>query len=93
MDIEIVNNRYLCPDCSQHDCICRLLINHLCLICEKKVYICNKLIKTDWDLPLPSSPSMLLSLSDFDCILLPKTIPVPVPKTYAVVVSTTVSNE
>jgi hypothetical protein len=51
------------------------------------------MLKADWSLPLPSSPPMLFSLFDFDCILSPKAVTVPVPKTYAVVVFIPVSNK
>jgi hypothetical protein len=93
MNIDKIYNRYLCPDCSQHNYIYKLLTNGLCLTCEKKVCICDKLIKADWNLPLPSSPLMPSSPSDFDCILLPKAISAPVTKTYAIVVSTPVNEQ
>jgi hypothetical protein len=93
MNIDIVNNRYLYLDYSQHDCICRLLANGLCLICKKKVCICDELLKADWDLLLPSSPLMPLSPSNFNYISLPKAIPASVSKTYTAVVFTPVSNE
>jgi hypothetical protein len=88
-----VYNRYLYPDCSQHDCICRLLTSGLCLTYEKKVCICEKLIKTDWNHSLPSSPPMLSSPSNFNCVSSSKTIPTTVPKTYATVVSTLVNEQ
>jgi hypothetical protein len=65
-----------------------LLANGLCLTCEKKVYIYDYEIKTDWDLPLPSSSLIPSSSSNFDCISPPKAITTPASKTYTVVVST-----
>jgi hypothetical protein len=91
INIDKIYNRYLCLDCSQHDCICKLLVNGLCLTCEKKVCICDELIKADWSLPLPSFPPILSSPSDFDYVLPPKAISAPVTKTYTTVVSTPVN--
>jgi hypothetical protein len=89
-----VYNRYLCSDCSQYDCICKLLTSGCCLTCEKKVYICEDLVKTDWEYLLPSSSlSIPSSPFDFDCVILSKTITVPVTKTYATVVATLVNEQ
>jgi hypothetical protein len=62
---------------------------------RKKVCICDKLVKADWKHLLLSffSSSMPLSLSDFDFITPPKTTPVPVTKTYAVVITTPVNEQ
>jgi hypothetical protein len=84
----------LCSDCSQHDCICKLLTNGLCLTCEKKVYICEDLVKADWEQLLSSSSSpMPASFSDFDYVTPPKTITVLATKTYIVVVATPVNEQ
>jgi hypothetical protein len=89
MDIAIVYNRYLYPDCSQHNCVCKLLTNGLCLTCEKKVCICDELLNADWGQPLLSSLPMPSLPSDFDIITLSKAISVPSPKTYTAVVTLT----
>jgi vancomycin resistance protein YoaR len=63
------------------------------LTCKKKVCICEDFVKADWGQPLPSFPPMPSSPSDFNCVLLPKTITVPVTKTYAAVVTTPVNEQ
>jgi hypothetical protein len=55
IDVAKVYNRYLYSECSQYDCVCKLLTNGLCLICKKKVCICDELLNTDWRQPLHSS--------------------------------------
>jgi hypothetical protein len=95
MEIDKVYNRYLCLNCSQHDCVYKLLTSGLCLICEKKVCICDDFINEDWrhsilksfSLPIPSSSS------DFDVFTPPKSIAKPLPKTYVVVVATLVNEQ
>jgi hypothetical protein len=63
------------------------------LTCKKKVYICDKLIKADWELLLPFSSPILFSLSEFDCVSSSKAIPVPTLKIYAAVVSIPVNEQ
>jgi hypothetical protein len=96
MEIDKVYNRYLCPDYSQHDCICRLLTSGGCLTCEKKICICDELVKADWKHSLSSFPPsfpMPSLFSDFDFITPPKTTTVPVTKTYTVVVAIPVNEQ
>jgi hypothetical protein len=94
MEIDKVYNRYLCPNCSQHDCVCRLLASGLCLTCEKKTCICDDFVNEDWEHSLPSSPhafspTMPSSPSDFDIITPPK----QKVKIYVVVVATPVNEQ
>jgi hypothetical protein len=64
------------------------------LTCEKKVCICEDLIKTDWKQSLPTSSLLIPSSpSDFDCVTLSKTITVPVTKTYITVIATLVNKQ
>jgi hypothetical protein len=99
MEIEKVYNRYLCPDCSQYDYICKLLASGCCLTCKKKVCICNDFVKEDWEhlLPTFSSPSAFSPMpslfSNFDIITPPKAITVPVTKTYATIAATPVNEQ
>jgi hypothetical protein len=63
------------------------------LTCEKKVYICNKLLNTNWSQLLPSSLLIPSLLSNFDVITSSKAISALAPKTCtAVVTSTLFSN-